>query len=117
MNEEHYMPRSIIGIIITTWAAGILIGLAANKAIWKKPACDHPEIPAWVAYVPTNDMVQVRSNVRRVIQEMYDTPRSPTKVPPPRDELSQLKEINAEIVRLNAQLNRILFAVMATNSP
>lgn len=66
--------RIVIGGLSIAVAAGILVGLAAERAIWKKPDCDHPVIPVWVAYVPKNDMVQVRSNVRRILQEMYDTP-------------------------------------------
>lgn len=72
--QEYRALRTVIGVVIVAIFAGVIIGLAAGRAIWKKPACDHAEIPAWVAYVPTNDMVQVRSNVRRILQEMYDTP-------------------------------------------
>lgn len=77
-SEETLLRRAIlklIGFVFVALAAGVLAGLALGKAIWKKP-CDHPEIPVWVAYVPTNDLVQIRSNVRRIIQEMYDTPRA-----------------------------------------
>lgn len=53
---ERRIRRSIIGVIITTWAVGILIGLGAGKAIWKEE-----KVPPHGSLINTNHEVLLPS--------------------------------------------------------